>query len=130
MRLGILIAAMYLLVLGVGLGLDKGWFQLPVPPAPVFDEAKFTAGIREIGVVAFFNALVPVEGKLVTDIRVRGTTYSPATRSLTVWLSAMVRGTNFIFTADCRVAEAGGWFCFRPVDIGGFIRVSHEKPAP
>lgn len=127
MRLGILIFAIYILVLGVGFGLNKGWIQFPLPepaPAPAFDESKFIAGVKDIGVVAFVNTLVPVEGKAVTDIRVRGTTYNPATRALTVWVFAVARGLGYVFTSECHHAEAGGWFCSRPVDAGGYIRVN------
>lgn len=127
MRLGVLIFAIYILVMGVGYGLNKGWIQLPIAeeaPAPPFDEPKFIAGVKEIGVVAFVNTLVPVEGKAVTDIRIRGTTYNPATRAMTVWMFAMARGTGYVFTSTCHRAEAGGWFCSRPVDAGGYVRVN------
>jgi hypothetical protein len=118
---------MYLLVLGAGYALNQGWVQLPVVeqrPTPIFDEATFIAGIKQIGVVAFMDKLVPVEGKALTDIRVHGSAYNPATRSLIVWSSATARGAYFVFTSDCRIAEAGGWFCTRPVDAGGYVRVN------
>ena len=93
-------------------------------PAPLFDDMKFVLGVRDVGVVVYANSLVPVGGKEVTDIRVRGETYNPSSRTLTVWLSAMARGTAYVFTAECHVAEAGGWFCSRPIDAGGYIRVN------
>ncbi|MEI7711661.1 MAG: hypothetical protein WCI94_09525 [Rhodospirillales bacterium] len=127
MRSAILIFAMYVLVIGAGYGLNKGWVQLPVAepsPAPPFDDMKFVLGVRDVGVVVYANSLVPVGGKEVTDIRVRGETYNPSSRTLTVWLSAMARGTAYVFTAECHVAGAGGWFCSRPIDAGGYIRVN------
>lgn len=131
MRLAVAIFAIYLLVLIVGYGLNKGLILLPAPepiPAPAFDEPRFVGGVKEVGVVAYFNGLVPIEGKAVSEIKVHGTAYNPGSRLLKVWLSAAVRGTYFIFTSDCYVAEAGGWFCTRPVDSGGYIRVKHEVP--
>ena len=127
MRSAIVIFAMYVLVIGAGYALNKGWVQLPVAepsPAPLFDDMKFVLGVRDVGVVVYANSLVPVGGKVVSDIRVRGETYNPSSRTLTVWLSAMARGTAYVFTAECHVAEAGGWFCSRPIDAGGYIRVN------
>ncbi len=127
MRLAVLIFAIYALAVGAGYGLNKGWIQLPVAdpaPAPAFDDMKFVLGVREAGVVIYVNSLVSIVGKEVTDIRVRGETYNPASRTLTVWLSATARGSAYVFTADCHVADAGGWFCSRPIDAGGFVRVN------
>ena len=127
MRLAVLIFSLYALVFGVGYGLNKGWIVLPVadlPHAPPFDDMKFVIGVREAGVVVYSNSLVPVGGKEVNDIRVRGETYNPSSRTLTVWLSAIAHGTPYVFTADCHLAEAGGWFCSRPIDAGGYVRVN------
>jgi len=127
MRLVIWIIAVYALVLGGGYALNEGWLRLPeptAPPAPIFDEAKYLAGVQQIGAVAFIDKLVPVEGKALSDLRIHGTTYNPAMRSLTVWVSANVRGAYFVFTSECHSATSGGWLCTRPVDAGGFIRVN------
>ena len=127
MRLGIVIFAIYVLVLGAGYSLNKGWVQLPVPAVqsvPAFDEPKFVAGVKEVGVVVFAGAMVPIEGKAVSDIRVRGTTYNPASHVLLVWLSATARGMGYVLTSECHHAEAGGWFCSRPADAGGYVRVN------
>ena len=108
MRSAIVIFAMYVLVIGAGYALNKGWVQLPVAepsPAPLFDDMKFVLGVRDVGVVVYANSLVPVGGKEVTDIRVRGETYNPSSRTLTVWLSAMARallGDAFV-TGYCAV---------------------------
>ena len=63
-----------------------------------------------IGAVAYLDKLAAVEGKALTDIRVHG--------------SATARGSHFVFTSDCRIAEDSGWFCTRPVDAGGYIRMN------
>lgn len=127
MRLAIGISAMYLLVLLSGFAINEGWVRLPTSPqkpTPIFDEVKFLAGVRQIGVVAYLDKLAAVEGKALTDIRVHGSAYNPATHTLMVWLSTTARGSYYVFTSDCRIAEDSGWFCTRPVDAGGYIRVN------
>ena len=126
MRLAGAVLLLYLLIVGTGYALTKGWIEWPplpgvqYAPAPPFDEAKFMNGVKQIGVLA---GLV-VEGRAVTDIRVQGTAYNPATRTMQVWMSANARGVYSVFLADCRVADAGGWFCARPVDAGGVMRLN------
>jgi len=127
MRLAIGIIAIYLLVLGGGYALNQGWVRLPEPealPAPIFDEARYLVGVQQIGAVAFIDKLVSVEGKALSDLRIHGTAYNPATHTMMVWVSATVRGAYFVFTSECHTATAGGWICTRPVDAGGYIRVN------
>jgi hypothetical protein len=127
MRLVIGIVAAYLLVLTTGYALNEGWIRLPepaAPPPPIFDEAKYLAGVQQIGAVAFIDKLVPVEGKALSDIRIHDTAYNPAMRTLKVWISATLRGAYFVFISECHSATSGGWLCTRPVDAGGYIRVN------
>jgi|GEM_PF-2454892 len=126
MRLAGAVLLFYVLILGTVYGLTKGWIDWPLLPgmqsavAPPFDEVKFINGIRQVGVMAG----QVVDGRVLTDIRVQGTAYNPGARTMQVWISATVRGLYSAFVSECRVADAGGWFCARPVDAGGVIRLN------
>ena len=126
MRLTLGILALYALVASVLWGVRHGWVLPPTLSAsvpPSFDQEKFLTGVKQVGVVVGLTAPVPVEGKLVTDAQVLGTAYDPASGILRVWVSGTVRSAPFVFSSNCYVAEAGGWFCTRATDVGGLMRV-------